>query len=64
MRAAFLTYHLLGHFIQRCAPEDSLHGDTCVVCPAVGLQCYNYQVLLALTFSPLVYAKIVLIMLD
>lgn len=43
LRAAFLTYHSLGHFIHR---EQSLKGssvDACMVSPIVGLQSYNAQ---------------------
>ncbi|XP_031407325.1 uncharacterized protein LOC116215663 [Punica granatum] len=36
-RAAFLTYHSLGHFVRR----DGL--DNCVASPVVGLQSYNAQ---------------------
>ncbi|XP_077247104.1 uncharacterized protein LOC143886841 isoform X2 [Tasmannia lanceolata] len=42
-RAAFLTYHSLGHFIRRSASLDSLGGETCIVSPVVGLQSYNAQ---------------------
>ncbi|KAK4751033.1 hypothetical protein SAY87_004515 [Trapa incisa] len=36
-RAAFLTYHSLGHLVRRNGVED------CVMSPAVGLQSYNAQ---------------------
>ncbi|XP_058097904.1 uncharacterized protein LOC131242936 [Magnolia sinica] len=42
-RAAFLTYHSLGHFIRRSSSLDSLYGDACIVSPVVGLQSYNAQ---------------------
>ncbi|KAF8407453.1 hypothetical protein HHK36_006586 [Tetracentron sinense] len=42
-RAAFLTYHSLGHLIRRSVSSDSLGGDTCIVSPVVGLQNYNAQ---------------------
>ncbi|KAL5983072.1 hypothetical protein ACLOJK_017152 [Asimina triloba] len=38
-RAAFLTYHSLGHFVKRV----TLDGVTCIVSPVVGLQSYNAQ---------------------
>lgn len=38
-RAAFLTYHSLGHLVRRNGIED------CVVSPVVGLQNYNAQVI-------------------
>lgn len=38
-RAAFLTYHSLGHLVRRNGIED------CVVSPVVGLQSYNAQVM-------------------
>ncbi|KAJ4960256.1 hypothetical protein NE237_020166 [Protea cynaroides] len=42
-RAAFLTYHSLGHLIHRSTSSDSLDGDNCIVSPVVGLQNYNAQ---------------------
>ncbi|RWR90433.1 Protein of unknown function DUF789 [Cinnamomum micranthum f. kanehirae] len=41
-RAAFLTYHSLGHFIHRSSSLETLGGDS-IVSPAVGLQSYNAQ---------------------
>ncbi|KAG9441943.1 hypothetical protein H6P81_017797 [Aristolochia fimbriata] len=41
-RAAFLTYHSLGHFIHRDTPT-CFNEDTGVVNPVVGLQSYNAQ---------------------
>ncbi|KAJ8559738.1 hypothetical protein K7X08_003796 [Anisodus acutangulus] len=37
-RAAFLTYHSLGHYVQRGQALDA-----CIVSPVVGLQSYNAQ---------------------
>ncbi|KAE8702319.1 Kunitz family trypsin and protease inhibitor protein [Hibiscus syriacus] len=37
-RAAFLTYHSLGHFVRRSSKLDA-----CVVSPVVGLKSYNAQ---------------------
>ncbi|XP_019259354.1 PREDICTED: uncharacterized protein LOC109237493 isoform X2 [Nicotiana attenuata] len=37
LRAAFLTYHSLGHYVGRG------HLDACIVSPVVGLQSYNAQ---------------------
>lgn len=42
-RAAFLTYHSLGHMVHRSANVDSANGKACIVSPAVGLQSYNAQ---------------------
>ncbi|KAK1321673.1 hypothetical protein QJS10_CPA03g02584 [Acorus calamus] len=42
-RAAFLTYHSLGHFIRRSASSVSLSGSASIVSPVVGLQSYNAQ---------------------
>ncbi|XP_068646978.1 uncharacterized protein [Aristolochia californica] len=41
-RAAFLTYHSLGHFIHRDT-QNCLNEETGVVTPVVGLQSYNAQ---------------------
>ncbi|OVA12101.1 Protein of unknown function DUF789 [Macleaya cordata] len=43
LRAAFLTYHSLGHFVRRRTLSDSTGGGTSIVSPAVGLQSYNAQ---------------------
>lgn len=45
-RAAFLTYHSLGHMVHRSANVDSANGKACIVSPALGLQSYNAQVAL------------------
>lgn len=42
-RAAFLTYHSLGHMIRRSTKVDSADVHS-IVSPAVGLQSYNAQV--------------------
>ncbi|KAK2655552.1 hypothetical protein Ddye_008604 [Dipteronia dyeriana] len=42
-RAAFLTYHSLGHMIRRVAKVDSASTEAFVVSPVVGLQSYNAQ---------------------
>lgn len=42
LRAAFLTYHSLGHLVRRDPVYDS-SVDTCIVSPVVGLQSYNAQ---------------------
>ncbi|XP_042502824.1 uncharacterized protein LOC122080034 [Macadamia integrifolia] len=42
-RAAFLTYHSLGHLVHRSDSSDSFGGDNCIVSPVVGLQSYNAQ---------------------
>ncbi|KAL5815970.1 hypothetical protein ACOSQ3_024348 [Xanthoceras sorbifolium] len=43
-RAAFLTYHSLGHMIRRGgAKVDSANTEASVVSPVVGLQSYNAQ---------------------
>ncbi|KAK9278024.1 hypothetical protein L1049_027581 [Liquidambar formosana] len=42
-RAAFLTYHSLGHLVRRSATSDSHCVDACIVSPVVGLQSYNAQ---------------------
>ncbi|XP_008436988.2 uncharacterized protein LOC103482551 [Cucumis melo] len=39
LRAAFLTYHSLGHFVSRTSQDT----NSCLVCPVVGLQSYNAQ---------------------
>jgi hypothetical protein len=43
-RAAFLTYHSLGHMVRRSAKFDISNPDACIVSPVVGLQSYNAQV--------------------
>ena len=47
-RAAFLTFHSLGHLMRRSARIDSQSVQNCIVCPVVGLQSYNAQVIIAL----------------
>lgn len=42
-RAAFLTYHSLGHFVRQSVASDSFGLGPCVVTPVVGLQSYNAQ---------------------
>ncbi|CAI9773862.1 unnamed protein product [Fraxinus pennsylvanica] len=42
LRAAFLTYHSLGHLVRRDLIYDS-SVDTCIVSPVVGLQSHNAQ---------------------
>lgn len=42
-RAAFLTYHSLGHLVRRRSAFDSACMDICIVSPVVGLQSYNAQ---------------------
>ncbi|XP_059647216.1 uncharacterized protein LOC132293671 isoform X2 [Cornus florida] len=42
-RAAFLTYHSLGHLVHRSATSKSFSEDACIVSPVVGLQNYNAQ---------------------
>lgn len=42
-RAAFLTYHSLGHMVRRSAKFDISNADACIVSPVVGLQSYNAQ---------------------
>lgn len=42
-RAAFLTFHSLGHLMRRSARIDSQSVQNCIVCPVVGLQSYNAQ---------------------
>uniref|UniRef100_A0A5B7AHA2 Uncharacterized protein n=1 Tax=Davidia involucrata TaxID=16924 RepID=A0A5B7AHA2_DAVIN len=42
-RAAFLTYHSLGHLVHRSSTSDSFGVDACIVSPVVGLQSYNAQ---------------------
>lgn len=53
-RSAFLTFHSLGHLMHRSARIDSQSVQNCIVCPVVGLQSYNAQVIIALLF---LYAK-------
>ncbi|KAJ8563309.1 hypothetical protein K7X08_031761 [Anisodus acutangulus] len=43
-RAAFLTYHSLGHYVHRGQALNARPSDACVVSPVVGLQSYNAQV--------------------
>ncbi|KAM0983127.1 hypothetical protein ACFX2J_015834 [Malus domestica] len=43
LRAAFLTYHSLGHLVHRSTKFESHILDTCIVSPVVGLQSYNAQ---------------------
>lgn len=47
-RAAFLTYHSLGHFVRQSFESDSSGVGSCVVSPVVGLQSYNAQVFLVI----------------
>ncbi|XVF30309.1 hypothetical protein REPUB_Repub16aG0045600 [Reevesia pubescens] len=42
-RAAFLTYHSLGHLVRRSSKFDYSSVDACMVSPVVGLQSYNAQ---------------------
>ncbi|XP_059302590.1 uncharacterized protein LOC132054632 [Lycium ferocissimum] len=42
-RAAFLTYHSLGHYVNRGHALGAHRLDTCIVSPVVGLQSYNAQ---------------------
>lgn len=42
-RAAFLTYHSLGHLVHRRAKFESRNVDSCIVSPVVGLRSYNAQ---------------------
>ncbi|XVE90576.1 hypothetical protein DITRI_Ditri20bG0089200 [Diplodiscus trichospermus] len=42
-RAAFLTYHSLGHLVRRSSKSDDPTVDACIVSPVVGLQSYNAQ---------------------
>ncbi|XP_059278726.1 uncharacterized protein LOC132032934 [Lycium ferocissimum] len=44
LRAGFLTYHSLGHFIHKDQTVKAHSVDACVVSPIVGLQSYNAQV--------------------
>ncbi|KAL5972943.1 hypothetical protein ACLOJK_039750 [Asimina triloba] len=44
-RASFLTYHSLGHLVQRSISSDSIKGDMfSIVSPVLGLQSYNAQI--------------------
>ncbi|OMO78035.1 hypothetical protein CCACVL1_14696 [Corchorus capsularis] len=43
LRAAFLTYHSLGHLVRRSSKFDYPSMDTCIISPVVGLQSYNAQ---------------------
>ena len=47
LRAAFLTYHSLGHLVHRSTKFESHNLDTRIVSPVVGLQSYNAQVVMA-----------------
>ncbi|KAG1361195.1 hypothetical protein COCNU_09G006580 [Cocos nucifera] len=40
-RAAFLTYHSLGHFVHRSSSSKASDSFGCMVSPVVGLQTYN-----------------------
>ncbi|KAK6289450.1 hypothetical protein POUND7_000991 [Theobroma cacao] len=42
-RAAFLTYHSLGHLVRRSSKFDYPSLNACIVSPVVGLQSYNAQ---------------------
>ncbi|KAK7314766.1 hypothetical protein VNO77_33294 [Canavalia gladiata] len=42
-RAAFLTYHSLGHLVHRSTSSDLSTVGSSIVSPAVGLQSYNAQ---------------------
>ncbi|XP_038687381.1 uncharacterized protein LOC119986772 isoform X2 [Tripterygium wilfordii] len=42
LRAAFLTYHSLGHLVRRSSQFD-FSRDGCIASPVVGLQSYNVQ---------------------
>lgn len=46
LRAAFLTYHSLGHFTRRRTSLNTSCGATSLVSPVVGLQSYNTKVTL------------------
>ena len=55
-RAAFLTYHSLGHLVNRIIKSDSSTLDSCIASPAVGLESYNAQVLImSLQLLPGIY---------
>jgi len=43
-RAAFLTYHSLGHFIHQSASSNMAGDFTHIISPVVGLQSYNAKV--------------------
>ncbi|KAJ6735375.1 PHOTOSYSTEM II STABILITY/ASSEMBLY FACTOR HCF136 CHLOROPLASTIC [Salix purpurea] len=45
-RAAFLTYHSLGHLVHKSAKVDYASEDASIVSPVVGLQSYNAQVVI------------------
>jgi hypothetical protein len=49
LRAAFLTYHSLGHLVRRSANFESPSADECIVSPVVGLQSYNAQVVMSIS---------------
>ncbi|OVA13183.1 Protein of unknown function DUF789 [Macleaya cordata] len=42
-RASFLTYHSLGHLVQRCSIDSHEKKQFSVVSPVLGLQSYNTQ---------------------
>ncbi|XVF56438.1 hypothetical protein PTKIN_Ptkin06aG0120900 [Pterospermum kingtungense] len=42
-RAAFLTYHSLGHLVRRSSKFDHPSMDACIISPVVGLRSYNAQ---------------------
>lgn len=44
-RAAFLTYHSLGHFIRQSASSNTTGDFARITSPVVGLQSYNAKVL-------------------
>ncbi|GLT77793.1 hypothetical protein SLA2020_493510 [Shorea laevis] len=43
LRAAFLTYHSLGHLVRRSVKYDYTSSNSCIVSPVVGLRSYNAQ---------------------
>ncbi|GAA0146100.1 hypothetical protein LIER_06130 [Lithospermum erythrorhizon] len=43
LRAAFLTYHSLGHLVRRSKNHGSDSMEVSIVSPVVGLQCYSAQ---------------------
>lgn len=43
-RASFLTYHSLGHLVQRHVPGNSVNDTSFVVSPVLGLESYNAKV--------------------
>lgn len=50
-RAAFLTYHSLGHLVRRSAKFGISNPDACIVSPVVGLQSYNAQVFMMMLLT-------------